>query len=1142
MNPLIKDVLKHSKFNSLVKDITKKGNKISITGLNDPAKAHMIYALMNYSLKKPFIICQNEFEAKKIMQDLSFYNNTLEVIYIPARDVIYYDIQAKSREINNERSYAISKLISKQDCIFVTTIDSAISPMLPKENYKGITVQLKKTDKIHMDELLEKVDKLGYTRTELVEGKGQITIRGGIIDIFPMSDENPYRIEFFGDEIDNIRKFDVLTQQSIEKVEKIEITFSNEFMLNSQQIADGIMKLKNILNELKDDELKLQIKKDILALEEKKEPIFIDRYFNLLIPKSESIIDYLDDSYAVYLNESTKCKEKTKLLKLENDETLKQMIEKKEVYPKYPFKYLSFEEIEAKFKYISSVYIERINQDRVMHAKRKEYNFSCREVNFFRSSMDILIKDIKEYTKKKKTIVLVLSNKEKIINTIGFLKKENILVKEINKKNTNVFLAPGIVYCIQGIVSSGFEIEEFNLVVISENITHIKAKKEGKTKDFLKDMINSYEDLNVGDYIVHINHGIGQYLGLETIDTMGIIRDYMKLMYKDGGMLYIPITSLDSIKKYVAEEGYKPKLNKLGSKEWENTKQKVKQHVEIIAKDLVKLYAIRTSIKGHAFSKDTLWQKEFEADFEHEITKDQQICIKELKESMEQPIPMDRLLCGDVGYGKTEVAIRGAFKAVMDLKQVAYLVPTTVLSMQQYNVFKNRMEKYDIKVEMLSRFKTRSEQIKIIQKIRTGEIDVVIGTHRLLSSDVLFKDLGFLIIDEEHRFGVKHKEKIKKYKNNIDVLSMTATPIPRTLHMSILGIREISVILTPPKERLPVHTYVLEYNEEVIQKAIEKELERNGQVLYINNRVENIEKVVAKIMKMIPNANIGYAHGQMSSSTIEKTMMEYTNNKMDILVCTTILESGIDIPNANTIIVENADKLGLAQLYQIRGRVGRSNRAAYAYITYNKHNILTLESEKRLSAIKEYTEFGSGLKIALRDLEIRGAGNILGEQQHGHMILVGYDMYVNMLQNAVAKEKNNINKTEEIKVEDVKINVDISANIPNEYIKDSVLKIEMYQKLSNSETDDMIQQIKEEMVDRFGSIPKETNNLIEIVKIRNTCRLLNINEIKTQGEFLIFASKNVENHIKFRLTKENKGDILTTIKSMLKKIQNTISI
>ena len=1146
MNPLVKEALKHSKINSLIQDIKNGKEKISITGVNEPAKAHLLYSALNYSGKIPFIVCQNVTDAKKLIQDLNFYDNTIETVYIPPREVIYYNIQTESKEISNQRAYAISKLINKEECIYITTIDSLMTKMLPKETYENTNIHIKLGGELDVNNLKEKLLNLGYIRAETVEGKGQYSIRGGIIDIFPVDTENPYRIELFGEEVDSIRKFDVSTQKSIENVNKVDINFSDEFIITDENKQEGIEKLQELINENDiDSDLKLQIEEDIERIKEENGTLAIDKYFNIFIANPCTLLDYLTDEFTVYINEINKCKERSKSIIYENEETLRIMTEKKLVYPKYTFNYLTFEELEQKFNYISTVYIERISQDRVMHAKRKEYSFSCREVNFFRSSMDILIKDIQKYQEDGKIVFVVLASDKKLDSVNEVLVTNNILTKRVTDIQKIENTTPGVVYLLQGILSSGFSLDEQNLVVISEDVTYIRKSKNGK-KDLIGDVLNSYQDLKVGDYVVHVSHGIGQYLGLQTVEVAEVVKDYMKVQYKDGGILYVPVTSLDSIKKYVVEDGFAPKLNKLGSKEWERSKSKVKSHVELIAKDLVELYSKRSNMKGFAYSEDTPWQNEFEADFEYELTEDQERCIKELKESMEKDMPMDRLLCGDVGYGKTEVAIRGAFKAVMDSKQVAYLVPTTVLSLQQYNVFKKRMEKYAIKVEMLSRFRSKKEQEKIIAKLETGEIDIIVGTHRLLSQDVKFKDLGFLIIDEEQRFGVEHKEKIKKYKENIDVLSMTATPIPRTLHMSMLGIREISVIMDPPQERLPVHTYVLEYDKNVIKEAIERELSRDGQVLYVNNRVENIDMIVEKVQSLAPDARVSFAHGKMTPQAIEEVMLKYMNHETDILVCTTILESGIDIANANTIIVENADKLGLAQLYQIRGRVGRSNRLAYAYITYDKHKILTEESEKRLRAIKEYTEFGSGLKIALRDLEIRGAGNLLGEQQHGHMALVGYDMYVEMLKKAVDKRILKEEAKEEgtdinIPV-DIKINIDVSANIPSEYIMEPVIKIEMYQKLSNALNEEKLLEVVDEMIDRFGSMPKTTENLVDIVRIRNKCRNIGIMEIKRQGDFIVFLSKDGENHIKYKLTKDIKSDIVSSVKSMLKDIEKTFGI
>jgi len=1133
MNPLVKELPKHSKYLELLNSIKNRETNLSITGLTDASKAHVIYSLYNYSGVRPVVVCPNVSTAKKFIQDMKFYSDR-EIVYLPAREVIYYDVDVQSRETNNERVYAISKIAMDEDIILVTTIEALLQPMLNITEYMGLNINLKIGDTIDLNEIISKFLKLGYTREELVTAKGQFSVRGGIIDIYPIEANMPYRIELFGDEIDSIRTFDSIDQRSKEAVQEFAINFSTEYIIDKKNVEN----LQNTLCELLDtsisEEVKKNIRQDIEKIENGNFLGLIDRYFEVLVPESVTLIDYIKENRTIYFDDTAKQISRSEAINFENKEAIK-VAANANVYTKYTFKYVNFETIEAKLKSLSTVYMSKLGQDRVMHAKRKEYSFSCREVNFFRSTMDLLIKDIKKYKSEEKIIVLVfptLTRCETIKNT---LIDNNIRVKYVQDISILDKLDIGTTYITHGILSSGFIYDDMNLVVIAESVSGLVTEKKRSSKEFLGDVLNSYEDLKIGDYVVHINHGIGKYLGVETVSTAGIVKDYMKLEYKDGGILYVPITSLEAIKRYVCEDGYKPKLNKLGSKEWENTKLKVSKHVSDVAKELVLLYALRSKAKGFAFSKDTPWQKEFEADFEYELTEDQARAIKEMKSDMEQEKPMDRLLCGDVGYGKTEVAIRGAFKAVMDSKQVAYLVPTTVLSLQQYNTFKDRMEKFGVKVEMLSRFKTKKEQEEIIKKLELGEIDVVVGTHRILSKDVKFKDLGFLIIDEEHRFGVEDKEKIKKYKNNIDVLSMTATPIPRTLHMSMIGIRDVSVIAEPPQERLPVHTYVSEYNAQMIGEAIEKELSRDGQVFYISNRVENIESVVAKVQNLAPEARVAFAHGKMTPNQIEDTMLDYMNKQTDILVCTTILESGIDIPNANTIIIENADKLGLAQLYQIRGRVGRSNRLAYAYVTYNKGLALTEEASKRLGAIKDYSEFGSGFKIALRDLEIRGAGNILGAEQHGHMMMVGYDMYATLLNKAVEKEKLKIDNMDSLGKGEIKLSLDVSANIPNEYISDAVIKIEMYQKLSNANSNEEIENVIDELIDRFGDIPKETLDLIEIVRIRNKCKTIGIDEIKVQGDFIWFIQKP-KNHIKYRLTNDIKRDIVSFVNNTLDSI------
>ena len=702
----------------------------------------------------------------------------------------------------------------------------------------------------------------------------------------------------------------------------------------------------------------------------------------------------------------------------------------------------------------------------------------------------------------------MIETKEKAKKLKALLEEKEIPCKLEEKLNQTIIVKSRekLVTISIGKLSSGFENYDVNQIVIDANelISGEKRKRRITNTVFKEGEKIVFADLKQGDYVVHRRYGIGIYIGVNTIKADGIVKDYIKIKYKDDAILYIPTSDLDSIRKYVGGDKIKPNINKLGSKDWENTKNRLKNNLREVAKELIELYAKREKSQGFRFSKDTPWQKEFEDKFPYQETDDQLRCIEEVKKDMESPKPMDRLLCGDVGYGKTEVAMRAAFKAAMDGKQVAYLAPTTVLAEQQYQEFKERMKDFPVKIEILNRFKSKKYQNEVVRKLKTGEVDILIGTHRILGKDIVFKDLGLLIIDEEHRFGVKAKEKIKQMKLNIDVLTMTATPIPRTMHMSVVGIRDMSVIYEPPYNRKPVQTYVLEYDEEVIKEAITKELERKGQVFYIFNNIEGIAKKAEEISNLVPEANVVYAHGQMTGNVIEEIMQEFVEGKTNVLICTTILESGIDIPNANTIIVENADRMGLAQLYQIRGRVGRSDRQAYAYITYKRDKLLTEVADKRLKAIKEFTEFGAGFKIAMRDLEIRGAGSLLGEIQSGHLEQVGYDTYCDLL-DQVVKEIKGIEVKPEV---DIQIDLDITSYIPDSYIEDSSEKIDIYQKIALCRTEEDIQNVVDEVIDRFGNMPEELNNLLEIARIKQLCKLTAIVKI-TEKKNKNTGSKNV---------------------------------
>ena len=889
--------------------------------------------------------------------------------------------------------------------------------------------------------------------------------------------------------------------RSTENLKEIKLYPAIEFLV--EENLDNIV--ERILSKPYTASTKENVLEDVEQIKNRDYLSKVDKYFNEFYPESETLLDYLEDNTIIFLDEIEKIKSRAENISRDNEHLAKDLVEKNRVVPGLLTNmddYYLFCEKESQHQ---TVYLEKQEIGYVdkqsMHAKRNGYSFSYREVNFFRSSMDLLFKELQEAIKRGRITVILGGSPGNLKKISDSLAEHDIQSDILLEEQDN--LALGRVNLLPGAFSSGFESYDLNLYVVSM-ADFFEAKKARKRvpNQFKEGETIVFADLKEGDYIVHRSHGIGQFMGVNTIKADGVTKDYIKLKYQGDDILYIPTNSLDNIRKYIGAENGAPKVNKLGTKEWEKTKAKVKSNLREVAEELIRLYALRQKAEGFAFSKDTSWQQEFEENFPYQETDDQLRCIEEVKKDMEKPKPMDRLLCGDVGYGKTEVAIRAAFKAVMDGKQVAYLAPTTILSQQQYDSFKERMKEYPINIEVINRFRSKKEQTDIVKKLQLGEIDILVGTHRLLSKDIEFKNLGLLIIDEEHRFGVKAKEKIKEYKTNVDVLTMTATPIPRTLHMSIVGMRDMSVIYEPPHNRRPVQTYVLEYDEEVIKEAITKELERGGQVFYLYNQVESIEGKANRIKSLVPEAKVDYAHGKMTGSSLEEIMEKFVKGENNVLVCTTILESGIDIPNANTIIVENADRLGLAQLYQIRGRVGRSDKQAYCYITYKRSKALSDVADKRLKAIKEFTEFGSGFKIAMRDLEIRGAGSLMGEMQHGHMEQVGYDMYCRLLDQVVKEIKGEVIPEEELK--DIQIDLNVSSYIPDDYCQDSSQKIDIYQDIAICKNEEDIEAVKESLKDRFGFIPQEIENLLQITRIRNLARQKNVVKIVQRGNNILY--------------------------------------
>lgn len=1095
MNLIIKDLTKSKQFLELTRSIENKKSPVAISGLTYVAEAELIAAINEYTKRPIIIVTYNELQAERIVKDLKFFTD--KAMFLPKKEILTYDYVAESKNLPYKRIEVLNKIYEEKNIIVVTSIEAVAQKIIPKKALYKNTLNFKVGDRCDLEEIKQKLVNLGYERFDLIDGRGEFSIRGGIIDI-AVADTTGIRIELWGDEIDSIRSFSIISQRSIQQQETVKIYPAHEYVLEEslEHIA------KNIEKKVYPEDIADKVENDIEAIKNGEYLSKIDRYFDSFYENQETILNYLSSNYLVCIDEVKKVENRIENINLDNENTIKALIEKERIVPDSLKNYLDYDNVQNELLKNQTLFLDKL--DTIYQNGIEKYNLKYRDLTYFKSGIELFINDVKNFRKENKMIYIVVETEEKAEkiekllqeNEISSIYQENLNQTIVNQEN-------GMVITTLGNLTSGFFSIDLNHIVIAAGdlVESTRRFQKRKSETFKQGEKVVFADLKPGDYVVHRKYGIGIYIGVNTITADGITRDYIKIKYLGDDILYVPTNSLDEIRKYVGGEETSLKLNRLGSKDWEKTTSKVKNNLRAVAKELIELYAKREKAKGHAYSKDTDWQRQFEEAFAFVETDDQLRCIEEVKKDMENEKPMDRLLCGDVGYGKTEVAIRAAFKAVMDSKQVAYLAPTTVLAKQQYETFKTRMKNFPIKVELLNRFVSTKEKNRIIKDLKLGEVDIVIGTHKLLGKETEFKDLGLLIIDEEHRFGVKAKEKIKQYKTNIDVLTMTATPIPRTLHMSIVGVRDMSIIYDPPQNRKPVQTYVIEYDEEVIKEAITRELERNGQVFYLFNKVEDIMLKADKISRLVPEARVGFAHGQMSGSEIEDIMNDFVDGTINVLVCTTILESGIDIPNANTIIIENADKMGLAQLYQLRGRVGRSDRQGYAYITYRKDKMLSEVADKRLKAIKEFTEFGSGFKIAMRDLEIRGAGSLIGEIQSGHLEEVGYDTYTRLL-DEVLKEMQGIKVEEEL---DCQIDLNVTSYIPEEYIPDSNQKIEIYQDIAISKTEEDISNVLDEMIDRFGNPPSEIENLLEISRIKQLAKNKYVTKIQSKVNGVVFT-------------------------------------
>lgn len=1087
----------------LKKDFEVTGQPVMISGCIDTQKIHLVHAAVN-DYRFRLIITGDEAKAREMQEDSRFFDKSS--IYYPAKDFIFYSADVHGNQLAGERLRCIQKIIAAQDnktnITVITTIDGCVDMLMPLQRYRDNIIHFKNSDIIDTEKLISKLVGIGYTRVPMIDGQGQFAVRGGIIDIFSYTDETPVRIELWDDEIDSIRFFDVESQRSVEKIQTYDAFPATEWILSEDEIDAGFAKVKDEVEKQlvtlgNDKKKKTQQEMDACnrlrhAYADFERTRDYSKFILSFTDEIEGFTDYFPKDETVFvLDEPDRIMERMELISYEYEESMKNRLEGGYVVASQTKLMRPVAEVYKNMQSSRLMLLSSLDYKPKMLKPADYLRIDARSISSYNNSFEYLADDINKYKRTGYRVVLVCNSRTRAARIVADL--EELGTQSYFSEDYDKEIMPGTVMVTYGNIHRGFEYPLIGFVIITENDIFTSRTRKKQKKKYEGRSIAGFNELNVGDYVVHEMHGLGVYKGIEKITVEGVEKDYIKIEYAGNSNLYVLATQLDRLQKYAASDTEKkPKLNKLGSVEWNKTKAKVHGAVEEIAKDLVELYSIRQNQKGYAFGPDTVWQKEFEEMFPYEETDDQLNAIADTKADMESTRIMDRLICGDVGYGKTEVAIRAAFKAVQEGKQVAYLVPTTILAQQHFNTFEQRMKNFPLKVAQLSSFRTNKEIKETLADLKKGFVDVVIGTHRLLSKDVEFKDLGLLIIDEEQRFGVAHKEKIKKLKNNVDVLTLSATPIPRTLHMSLVGIRDMSVLEEPPVDRVPIQTFVTEHNDELIREAINRELARGGQVYYVYNRVRSIDEAAAHIQELVPQANVAFAHGQMEKRELEKIMVDFINGDIDVLISTTIIETGMDISNVNTMIIEDADKFGLSQLYQLRGRVGRSNRTAYAFLLYRRDRMLTEVAEKRLSAIREFSDFGSGFKIAMKDLEIRGAGNVLGKSQHGHMAAVGYDLYCKMLNEAVNDLKGIKNEYS------FETNVDLSvdAYIPSTYIKSEYQKLDIYKRIAAIESEEELSDMKDELVDRYGSLSTPAVNLLNIALIKSMAHKIGIMEMK----------------------------------------------
>lgn len=1051
MKALLAPLAELADYEEIRKNRTKENGMIQISGCVNTQKIHLLSGIgsgCGYKL----VVFSNEEKAKKAYEEYLLFGE--ETYLYPARDLLFYYADIKGKTLTNRRMEVLRAIAEKkkeEPVTVITTMDAFLDGIISPDEIQKNRIHITGEDTVDLTKLEQDLTALGYERESQIEAPGQFAVRGGIIDVFPLAEEMPVRIELWGDEIDSIRMFDAKSQRSIENISEFTIYPASENCFGNNGLVSFL------------------------------------KYF----PENETLLFY-DEPHRLQETAETVEAEYTESLKNRADAGMKEEGEEE-------LRVFQTKDIISEMNRYSGIGLTTLESKCGLFKVRSVYTVQAKGVNPYNNSFELLTRDLKRLKRNGYRVVLLSGSRTRAKRLAEDLRDYDL--SSFYSEDMQREVKPGEIMAAYGYASEGYEYPMLKFVVISESDIFGRKKKKKKRKKYEGQRIQDFAELKPGDYVVHENHGIGVYKGIEKIEVEKIEKDYMKIVYAEGGVLYIPVAQMDLIQKYAGADAKKPRLNKLGTIQWGKTKSQVKKAVQIVAKDLVELYAVRQQSEGFVYGPDTVWQKEFEEMFPFEETDDQLQAIEDTKHDMESKKIMDRLICGDVGYGKTEIAIRAAFKAVQEGKQVVCLVPTTILAQQHYNTFVQRLKEFPVRIDLLCRFRSAAEQKKTIEDTKKGFVDILVGTHRVLSKDVVFKDLGLLIIDEEQRFGVTHKEKIKKLKENIDVLTLTATPIPRTLHMSLIGIRDMSVLEEAPNERMPIQTYVMEYNDEMVREAITRELARDGQVYYVYNRVNDIADVAGRIQSLVPDANVAFAHGQMKERELEDIMYDFINGDIDVLVSTTIIETGLDIPNANTMIIQDADRFGLSQLYQLRGRVGRSNRMAYAFLLYQRDKLLKEVAEKRLSAIREFTDLGSGIKIAMRDLEIRGAGNLLGEAQSGHMEAVGYDLYCKMLNEAVRQLKGG----PEAETFTTLIDLNVDAYIPEYYIKNEYQKLDIYKRIAAIESEEELEDMTEELIDRFGDIPKKVQQLLVIASLKSLAHSVYVTAIEQKGEEIRFT-------------------------------------